>query len=203
MSVKRAIWIPVVIGIVSATLIILAAEAQFFIPLGNNTSIGVGELFTTLSAALGGPIAASVTLLLVYGVISILHPELFPDMVSVFILLADAAAHLCAMLVVTVSYYKLIYPRVRKISIFLTGWFLTVGVYYYLALLPLSVILLNLADPDFGATYPTFAKNFVPEFLGTAVITTLILFALPANFRRPQWGKFNQELGRNSLPKAE
>jgi len=187
MKVKKTIWIPIVVGIVSAALILAASEAQFFIPLGNDTSMGIGELFTTLSAALGGPIAAIVTLLLVYSIHSILHIDLFPDMTSIYIVLADATAHLCAMLVVAIGYYKLLYPRARKTGIFLVGWFLTVGIYYYLALLPLSVILLNLADPGFSAKYPAFARNFIPEFLGTATITTMIWFASPARYRRPQW----------------
>jgi len=187
MKVKKTIWIPVVIGMVSGSLILAAAEAEFFIPLGNDTSMGIGELFTTLSAALGGPIAAIVTIFVVYSVHSMLHPEFFPDMTSIYIVLADATAHLCAMLVVAIGYYKLLYPRAKKSSIFLIGWFLMVGVYYYLALLPLSVLLLNLVDPGFGATYPAFARNFIPEFLGTAAITTLIWFASPAHYRRPQW----------------
>ena len=187
MPVKKTIWIPVVIGMVSAALIIFAAEAQFFIPLGNDTEMGIGELFTTLSAALGGPIASIITLLLVYGVIIILHIDLYPDLPSIYIPLADATAHLCAMLVVAIGYFKLLYPRARKTSIFLVGWFLMVGVYYYLAFLPLEVVLLNLIDPGFGATYPSFARNFIPEFLGTALITSLMWFAAPARYRRPQW----------------
>lgn len=198
MKAKKTIWIPVVIGIVSATLIIVAAEAQFFIPLGNNTSIGIGEIFTTLSAALGGPIAAFTTLLLTYGIVGMLHPDLFADMTSTSIILADATAHFCAMLVVGIIYYKLLYPLTRKTSYFLLGWIITISVYYYLAFLPLSVVLLNLADSDFGATYPIFAANFIPEFLGTALVTTLFWFASPKYFRRPQWGKLNHKPDQNN-----
>ena len=187
MTVKKTIWIPVVIGMGAAALIIAAAEANFFIPLGNNTSMGVGELFTTLSASLGGPIASFVTIFVVYGVVGMLHPEYYPDTISIFITVADAAAHLCAMLVIAIGYYKLLYPWARKTGIFLVGWFLMVVIYYYLGLLPLSVLLLNLADPGFGATYPAFARNFFPEVLGTAAITTLLWFAAPAHFRRPRW----------------
>jgi len=122
MKVKKTIWIPVVIGMVSGSLILAAAEAEFFIPLGNDTSMGIGELFTTLSAALGGPIAAIVTIFVVYSVHSMLHPEFFPDMTSIYIVLADATAHLCAMLVVAIGYYKLLYPRAKKSSIFLIGY---------------------------------------------------------------------------------
>jgi hypothetical protein len=94
---------------------------------------------------------------------------------------------LCAMLVVAICYYKLLYPKARKTSAFLVGWWLLVGAYYYLALLPLSVILLNLANPSFGFTYTSFARDFLPEFLGTATITTLVWFAAPVRYRRLQW----------------
>ena len=187
MKIKRTVWIPITIGTTSAALIIAAAEANFFIPLGNGSSIGIGELFTTLSASLGGPIASFVTIFVVYGVVGMLHPEYYPDTISIYILIADATAHLCAMLMVAIGYYKWLYPWARKTGFFLAGWFLLVCAYYYLALLPLSVVLLNLADPGFGATYPFFARNFIPEALGTAVITTLVWAASPVRYRRPQW----------------
>jgi len=187
MKLKKTIWMPVVIGVIATSLILAASEANFFIPLGNDTSLGVGELFTTLSAALGGPIAASVTILVVYCAAFLLHPEYFPDITSIFILLVDGFAHYCAMLVVAIGYYKLLYPRMKETGIFLVSWFLMVGIYYYLVLLPLSVLLLNIADPGFGAVYPVFAKNFLPEFLGTAIITSLIWFAAPTRIRCPQW----------------
>ena len=184
---KKTIWIPVVIGMVSAVLILAASEADFSIPLGNGSSIGIGDLFTTLSAALGGPLASIVTIFTAYGIIGILHPEFFPTTTSVYILLEDGVAHLCAMLMVAIGYYKFLFPRMRKTGMFLAGWFLLIGVYYYLALLPLSVVFLNLIDPSQDATYSVFARNFFPEFLGTATITTLIWFAAPVRYRHPQW----------------
>jgi hypothetical protein len=177
----------VIIGIVSSILILLASMAQFVIPLGGDTLIGVGEIFATLSAAIGGPIAVIVTLLVTYGGNIILNIDLFADIQTVYITLIDAAAHLCAMLVVALCYYELLYPRARKTSVFLLGWFLTVGGYYYLVLLPLAVALQSLVNPGFSATYASFARDFLPEFLGTATITTLVWFALPARYRHPQW----------------
>ena len=194
MKLKKTIWIPVAIGMVSAILILAASEANFSIPLGNGSSIGIGELFTTLSAALGGPLASIVTIFAAYGILGILHPEFFPDMTSVYILLEDAIAHLCAMLMVAIGYYKFLFPRMRMTGIFLVGWFLLVCAFYYLALLPLSVVFLNLIDPGRVATYSVFARNFFPEFLGTATITTLIWFAAPARFRRPLWIEPKQEI---------
>ena len=187
MKIKKTVWIPITIGMASAILIVAAAEANFFIPVGPDTAMGIGELFTTLSASLGGPISSFVTIFVVYGAVGMLHPEYYPDTISIFISVADAAAHLCAMLAIAIGYYKLLYPRTRKTGIFLGGWFLLVCAYYYLALLPLSVILLNFADPDFGATYLAFARNFIPEALGTAVITTLVWLASPVRYRHPRW----------------
>ena len=189
MHIKKKIWIPVVIGIVFGALTILVSEAKFVIPLGNNYSVGIGEIFNTLSAALGGPIAVVIALLVTGSSHYILNIDLYADLRFTYLVLADSIIHLCAMLGVGISYYRVLYPQARKTSIFIVGWWLTVGVYYYLALLPLQVALLNYADPDFGATYPSFARIFFPEFLGTAVITTMIWFALPTRYRRPLWAE--------------
>lgn len=194
MKVKKTIWIPIAIGMASAALILAASEASFFIPLGNGSEMGIGELFTTLSAALGGPLASIVTIFAVYSIHSIVHPELFSDMTTVYIILEDAVAHFCAMLVVAIGYYKFLSPRMRKTGAFLFGWFLLVGIYYYLALLPLSVVFLNLIDPGRNATYSVYARNFIPEFLGTATITTLLWFAAPVRYRHPQWIEPKQEI---------
>lgn len=194
MKAKRTIWLPTAIGMVSAGLILAASEANFSIPLGNGSYIGIGELFTTLSAAVGGPLASIVTLFVGYSIHTILHPEFFPDLTTVYIFLWDGVAHLCAMLFVAICYYKFLSPRMRKTGVFLIGWFLLVGVYYYLALLPLSVVFLNLIDPGQGATYSVFAKNFIPEFLGTAILTTMVWFASPVRYRRPQWTDPKQAL---------
>lgn len=187
MKVKKTVWIPIAIGMASAALILAASEANFFIPLGNGAELGIGELFTTLSAALGGPIASFITIFVAYSVHSILHPEYIPDLTSVYILLEDAVAHLSAMLIVVLVYTKLLYPRARKTGFFLAGWFMLVCAYYFLALLPLSVVFLNLIDPHRGLAYLAFARDFIPEVIGTAVITTLIWLAAPIRYRRPPW----------------
>lgn len=187
MLMKRTIWVPVMIGVVAAILILLVAEAAFVIPLGNNYSIGIGEIFNVLSAALGGPIAIITTLLLTSSGHYIFHFNLYTNTQFAFIALADALVHICAMLVVAIIYYRFLYPRVNRKGVFIVGWWLTIGVYYYIALLPLQVVLLNYADPGFGATFPSFARIFLPEFLGTATITTLIWLAVPVRYHRPQW----------------
>ena len=161
---KKTSWIPVTTGMVSAILILAASEAKFSVPLGNDTSIGIGELFTTLSAALGGPLASIVTIFAAYSIHGILHPEFFPDLTSVYIILEDATAPLCAFLVVAIGYHKFLSPWMRKADIFLVGWFLLVGAYYYLALLPLTVVCLNLIDPGQNAAYSVFARNFFQSF---------------------------------------
>ena len=197
MKMKKTAWIPIAIGMASAALIIAAAEANFFIPLGPDTSMGIGELFTTLSAAIGGPIASLTTIFVAYGVVGMLHPEYFPDLPSLYIILEDAIAHLSAMLMVVLIYTKFLYPRARRTGFFLAGWFLLVCAYYFLALLPLSVVFLNLIDPSRGATYFDFARGFLPEVLGTAIITTLIWLAAPIRYRRPLW------IGQNIVPNQD
>jgi len=187
MNMKKIIWLPIILGLLFAVLILMVSEVKFVIPLGNNYSIGIGEIFNIFSAALGGPIAVVVTLLVTNIGHFLLNPNLYTDMQFFFIVLADAIVHLGPMLVVTIIYYRGLFPRVRKIGLFVVGWWLTIGVYYYPILLPLQVVFLSYADPGFGATYPSFARIFLPEFIGTAAITTLILFASPSRYRRPQW----------------
>ena len=194
---KKNIWLPIIIGILFAALILMVSEVKFVIPLGNNYSIGIGEIFNMFSSALGGPIAVIVTLLVTGIGHFLLNPDLYTNSQFVFIVFADAFIHMGAMLAVTIIYYRVLYPRVNKIGLFVVGWWLTTGIYYYLILLPLQVALLNFADPGFGATYPSFARIFLPEFLGTGVITTLLWFALPVRFRRPQWLEPKSALDRS------
>lgn len=195
MKVNKTIWIPMAIGLAFGILASVASIANFSIPLGNNTFIGIGEIFAVLSAALGGPIGVISMLLVTYGSVIAINIELYKDAQTFFIALADFTAHLCALLVIAVCYYKLLYPKARKPFAFLLGWWLLVGAYYYLALLPLSVALLNLANTNSGYTYSTFARNFLPEFLGTATVTTLVWFASPVRYRRPQWTELMQTPG--------
>jgi len=187
MQMKRTTWVPVMIGVGSAVLILLVSEAESVIPLGNNYSIGIGEIFNVLSAALGGPIAVIITQFVTSICHFILNPSLYIDTSFIFVALADTIIHMCALLVVSILYRRFLYPRVNMKGIFIVGWWLTIGVYYYIALLPLQVALLNYADPGFGATYTSFARIFLPEFLGTATITILIWFAAPIRYHRPQW----------------
>ena len=201
MQLKKKIWIPGIIGIVSASLILLVSKAEFVIPLGNNYSIGIGEILNTLSAALGGPIAAIITVLVTGIGHFVLNPDLYTDPQFVFIAFADACIHLSAMLVIVIIYSQFLYPQSRRIGIFSLGWWLTIGVYYYLVLLPLQVALLNYADPAYGATYASFAKIFLPEFFGTAAITNLVLFALPVRYRQSQWINLKNALRQSNTLK--
>lgn len=189
MKAKKTIWISIMIGVISAVINILVSEAHFAIPLGNSAFIGVVEISNTLSASLGGPIALIITIVVTIFSHFMLNIELYSDMQFTLLAIADALIHIVALLVVAISYYRFLYPRLNKTGLFLVGWWLTVGVYYYVGLLPLQSVLINYADPSFGATYPSFARIFFPEFLGTSMITTLIWFALPVHYRRSMWVK--------------
>ena len=192
LKIIKAIWIPLVIGIVAAVLNILVSEVHFAIPIGPNAFIGIVEISNTLSAALGGPIALIITILVANIGHFMLHVELYSDTQFIFIGIGDALIHIIALLVVAISYCRFLYPRLKKTTLFLVGWWLTIGVYYYLVLLPLQAALINFFDPGIETTYPAFAKIFFPEFLGTALITTLIWFALPMHYRRSQWIKLKK-----------
>jgi len=187
MKLKQTIWLPVAIGIIASLLILLAAEVHFVIPVAKDTSAGTGEIFTTLAAAAGGPIAVLTTLLVTYAGAILLNPELFTDIQAYYVLLADGVAHLSAMLVVAFCYFKLLCPHARNNARFLGGWWLLVVVYYFLVLLPLSVVLNRLANPGYIQTYSSISGDLFPEFLITATITTILWYALPAHYRRSRW----------------
>lgn len=171
MKVQKTSWIPLVIGIAFGLLAIFASTANFIIPIGDETFIGIGEAFATLSAALGGPIAMVSMLVVAYGGDIILNIDLCTSPQTFYLVLADFTTHLYAKPGVAIGYSKFLSTRARKTGIFLVGWWLSVIV-YCLVLLAQSVILLFVASPGFRATFPHFT-DFIPEFLGTAVKPTI------------------------------
>ena len=185
---KKTIWVPITIGLVAGGLSYLLGVADFriLVPLGEGASLGVAEIFGTLAAALGGPIATVITGLLNGVVGYLITRDVFPWPASLYMAGADLIAHIIAMLAAAFC-YRFLNERAKKgLLALLAGWVLIVVIYYFVVLTPIQIFLLNTLVPGFGA-YMDFVSVIWPEFLATTVVTTLIWFALPVRYRRPLW----------------
>jgi len=190
---KKTIWIPIVIGLMGGGLsfLILVANFRILVPLGEGASLGGTEIFGTLAAALGGPIAAVITALLNGAGGYLITRDVLPWPTSLYVASADLMAHIIAMLAAAFC-YRFLHERAKKRTpALLGGWVLIVAIYYFVVLTPIQVLLINTFVPGFG-TYMDFVSIVWPEFLVTTIVTTLIWYALPAHYRRPQWVEAKQ-----------
>jgi hypothetical protein len=200
---KKTIWIPIVIGLMAGGLSYLIGIADFIIlvPLGEGAGLGGAEIFGTLAAALGGPIAAVITGLLNGAAGYLVTRDVFPWPTSLYMASADLIAHIIAMLAAAFC-YRFLHERAKKRPLaLLAGWVLIVAIYYFVVLTPIQVFLVNTFVPGFGA-YMDFVSVIWPEFLITTIVTTLIWFALPVRYRRPLWYEKPQTATTPIEPKA-
>ncbi len=171
-------------------LIIVLAE--LFVPIpGTGVVTDPREVFTTLGAALTGPVGG-----LIVGILAGIG-EAFIGTPAERIPLASLIAHLAGGLWMGWAYKKLVFNRLQMPTLVL-GWAGLVAVYYIAFAIPGFVIGQLLFYPDqyaafygegaslFGA-YLTLAQGVVPEALLTTLITSLVIVALPRRYRRPLW----------------
>jgi hypothetical protein len=184
---KKTIWIPLVLGITLGLLDFLSLGVHWVIRIANFGAIGPQETLVIISAALGGPLSGIVTnFLQELGMHIFLLKGDFPGQpqLEVLISIADFIAHTIALLAVAYC-YRFLHQRTKKAYIFFAGWILIVVIYYIL-LLPLQSLLHNFLVPDL-LLLSTLVRGAPPEFLMVAIISTLILIALPVRYRRPLW----------------
>lgn len=186
---NKKIWIPFLLGSSLGLLDFISLLVNFLIPLGPFGATGPQEIFTTLSAALGGPLGALVaSALQELGVfLFFLRGELPPGEFysrGVLFSTADLVAHLLACLGVAFG-YRILYQRAKKAIIFFAGWVILVIIYYTL-LVPMQSLLLGLVVPNTPPLTVLFRNN-LPEFLVVMTVSTLIWVALPKRFHRPRW----------------
>jgi len=183
--VKKTISGPIIGGFILGALSFLTTVANLTIQISQDLILGPWEIFNTISAALFGPIGLLITelgldisgyLYLIRGV--------YPAPQDVYFIIGNYAAHCVAMLAVAFG-YRFIHRRM-KMPRLLAGWVLFM-VIYYLVGVPMSVFLHNLAVPGLGATFAGYFGGVRLEFVLVAVITSLILLALPDRYRRPWW----------------
>jgi hypothetical protein len=184
---KKTIWIPLVLGITLGLLDFLSLGVHWVIRIANFGAIGPQEILVIISAALGGPLSGFVTnFLQELGMHIFLLKGDFPGqrLLEVSISIADFIAHTLALFAVAYC-YRFLYQRAKKAIIFFVGWIL-ITVIYYILLLPLQSLLHNLLVPGL-LPLSTLVRGSPLEFLMVAIISTLILIALPARYRRPLW----------------
>jgi len=184
---KKTIWIPLVLGITLGLLDFVSFGVHWVIQIASFGAIGPQEILVVISAALGGPVGLFVTnFLQELGMHIYLLKGDFPGqrMLEVSISIADFIAHTIALLAVAYG-YRFLHQRAKKATTFMAGWIL-ITVIYYIVLLPLQSLLHNLLVPGL-LPLDTLVRGAPPEFLMVAFISTLILIALPARYRRPLW----------------
>ena len=166
--------------------------AKLIIPIpGTNVVTDPREIFSTLGAALTGPIGG-----LIVGVLAGIG-EAFIGAPAERIPLASLLAHVAGGLWMGWAYKKLVFNRMQMPMLVL-GWAALVVVYYFVFAIPGFVVGQSLFYPDQyvafygeGASlieaYLTLSQGVVPEALITTLITSLVIVALPRRYRRPLW----------------
>ncbi len=167
-----------------AALAIVGAGLTIPIP-GTGVVTDPREIFTTIGAGLTGPLGG-----IVIGILAgIGEPG--------GIILASLLAHVSGGLWMGFSYKTLVHNPL-KMPASLIGWVFLVLAYYYVFVVPGFVIGQALFYPEgfieaYGAgtslirAYTILGWGALPEALLTALVTTLVLVALPKRYRRPLW----------------
>jgi hypothetical protein len=184
---KKTIWIPLVIGITLGLLDFVSFGVHWVIQIADFGAIGPQETLVVISAALGGPLGLLVTnFLQELGMHIFLLRGDFPGQPQLEILIstADFFAHTIALLAVAYG-YRFLHQRAKTATIYFAGWILII-VIYYIVLLPLQSLVHNLLVPGLLPLL-TLIRGAPPEFSMVAIISTLILIALPSRYRRPLW----------------
>ncbi len=184
----KVVAIALAFGAVALVIVI----AELFIPIpGTGVVTDPREIFTTLGAALTGPVGG-----LIIGILAGIG-EAFIGAPADRIPLASLLAHVVGGLWMGWAYKKLVFNRMQMPMLVL-GWAALVVVYYFVFAIPGFVVGQSLFYPDQyvafygeGASlieaYLTLSQGVVPEALITTLITSLVIVALPRRYRRPLW----------------
>lgn len=192
MMIKRY-RMPVILGAVTAIIgfLITYANLTIYIGIDARTGMPLGydgrEIFITICAALGGPLAAVIAILQ-FPFIG-LHLSLPATGVAVIMLDRLAASLAISFL------YKFMYFRIKRLPLFLLLWAAAIWAYYTISLnievisgciLSGRSILESYQGSGFTAlTYPF--RHLEPPL--TYFFSCLTLLAIPPRFRKPLWGQ--------------
>jgi len=144
---------------------------------GANVVTDPREIFTTMGAALSGPIGG-----VIIGIFAgIAEPG--------GIALASLLAHIAGGLWMGFAYKKLVYSKLEMPKMIL-GWAGLVLAYYYIFVLTgfaVGLIAFYGDTTSFVQLYMTLAKGATVEAILATIITSMALFALPRKNIKPLW----------------
>jgi hypothetical protein len=184
------------IGTVTAMIGFLITYADLTIYVGTSAHTGLPlgydgrEIFMTLCAALGGPLAAVVAILQFPFIGLYLS---LPASGVVVIMLDRLTASLAV-----VFLYKFVHERVKKIPLFLLLWAVAIWAYYSISfnievilgcILSGTSIVGAYQDMGLWALTSPFLQLEPPL---TYLFTVLTLLSIPPRFRRPIWIQPNE-----------
>ena len=188
--IKRYL-IPVFMGAVTAFIgfMITYADLTVYVCTSRLTGMPLGydgrEIFMTISAALGGPIAVLVSILQFPFIGAFMS---LPATGVVIIMTDRLTANL------TVAFlYLFIHKRLRKFPLFLIIWAIAIWAYYVITLNIELVLGCLLSHTSIITAYQSIGlKAVVSPFLNlepplTYLFTVLILLAIPPRFQKPLW----------------
>ena len=160
-----------------AALAVVAAGLLIPIP-GTLVVTDPRELFTTIGAALTGPIGGAVVGFLA-GI---------ADPLPIVAVISHVLGGIFNGLVYKHASWRFKDNKVVSLAL----WAAQVLVYYFVIIVPLIVALLFVfnPDPEYGGFFSLLAAievGAVPEALITTVVTTIVMAALPEKYRRPLW----------------
>ena len=191
---------PIIMGTITAIIGFLITYANLTIYVGTSTKTGLPlgydgrEIFMTICAALGGPLAAVIAILQ-FPFIG-LHLSLPASGIAV-IMLDRLAASLAIVIL-----YKFIYLRIKKLPLFLLFWAAAIWAYYEISLNIGIISGCILSGTSVLAAYHGRVFNvlinpfIILEPPLTYLFTTLTFLAIPPHFRKPLWGQPKEHVSK-------
>jgi PAS domain S-box-containing protein len=181
---KKIFFISIILGLIA--LIIIVSDIFFTIP-GTNLLTDPREIFVTIGAAITGPIGG-----IIIGILASIYDPT-KDLV-----LYVTFQHIISAIFTAFFYKKLVYEKLAMPT-FLLGWSLLMFCYYSVFYLPGFVFVyfflpdlykvIVQGDYSFYESLIRIFNGWIPEFLFTTILTSLILIGLPEKYRKPLWGK--------------
>jgi MFS family permease len=193
MSVKKTVWQPLVLGTVLGLLagIATATGLSFLTPGTDNTDSAVGFWMTLilLSAALGGPLAGTITSTVFVFISTFFGP---PDMQAILSERVVFWSNLIVigMMAILVGFaYRLIFERLKMPARLLPWAGTVIAVYAINPVMTIPVQFYVLSDEGIIPAILGAYRVYLPQAIFDIFITSLVFVALPARYRRPLWYK--------------
>jgi len=187
---KKTIWRPLVLGTIFGLLagITSVTDLLFIVPgADSDNAVGFWMSLLLLAAALGGPLAGVIALILLMTISILFGP---PDVKAI---IGDPVVFwtnlfVVGMLMVLVSFaYRMIFERV-KMPLRLAFW-AGIVIAVYLINSPANLILQYYLHEEVGVLPSIIGayRVYLPQAIFDNIITSLVFIALPARYTRPLW----------------